>query len=361
MKILFVLEHYYPNIGGVEKLFKDLADKLQADGHHVLVLTHKSLKDLPSFECIDGVAVRRLPFYNRYSFTFFSLPWVYHYARQFDIIHTTSYNAAVPAYFSAKLLQKKCIVTFHELWGKLWFQLPHLNRLSKALFYTYEKLIAQLNFDKFIAVSDYTRQALIKSGVDPNKIQLIYNGIDYKRFQQYRYTPPEQFTFTYFGRIGISKGVGILLKASKIFLSENKHAQLKLIVPLKPARELQWVKKFIAENDLHDQIQLLHNLSREKLYTELCHSSCVVIPSYSEGFCFAAVEVIAMGIPVISSDKGALKEVVTGSFIKMKHLSVEELVSALQRAKSNCWAQSPVKHFDLDCCIAQYMQLYQSA
>ena len=28
MKVLFVLEYYYPNIGGVEKLFKTLAESL---------------------------------------------------------------------------------------------------------------------------------------------------------------------------------------------------------------------------------------------------------------------------------------------------------------------------------------------
>jgi hypothetical protein len=31
MKILFIPENYYPNISGVEKLFKNFADKLKAE------------------------------------------------------------------------------------------------------------------------------------------------------------------------------------------------------------------------------------------------------------------------------------------------------------------------------------------
>jgi len=46
-----------------------------------------------------------------------------------------------------------------------------------------------------------------------------------------------------------------------------------------------------------------------------------VIPSYSEGFCFAALEACALNIPVISSDMGALKETVSNKHLKLKHLS----------------------------------------
>ena len=39
MKILFVTDYYYPHIGGVEKLFKSLAESLVEKGNKVSVIT----------------------------------------------------------------------------------------------------------------------------------------------------------------------------------------------------------------------------------------------------------------------------------------------------------------------------------
>jgi len=357
-KILFILENYYPNIGGVETLFKNLAEKLKEEGHEIFVLTHKFKKDLPSFEVINGVEIKRLPFTNRFSFSFLAVPWVLYYGRRFHYFHTTSYNAAVPAFIAAKLLRKKCFITFHEYWGRLWFGLPHLNIFSRYLFYWYEKMISQFSFTKFIAVSQSTRQSLVAAGVNPARIVLNYNGIDYKDFSSSRHQPPSKFTVTYFGRLGVSKGVDVLMEASKIFLAKHNDAVLKLIVPLHPKSKLNALRRFVKKNSLTNNIVFRHQLSNEQLRNELCHSSCVVIPSYSEGFCFAAVEAIAMGIPLISSDKAALREVVSGSYIKMKELNVPCLVDALQKAKADEWSVSAIKYFTLEECIQRYHQLY---
>ena len=97
----------------------------------------------------------------------------------------------------------------------------------------------------------------------------------------------------------------------------------------------------------------------KNLKKEIRASHCVVIPSYSEGFCFAAVETIALGTPLISSDQTALKEVVCGQFIKMDHFSVDGLVSAMEKAKQGQWEKTPVKKFELKETIKQYTQLYE--
>jgi glycosyltransferase involved in cell wall biosynthesis len=307
---------------------------------------------------INGVAVRRLPFTNRFAFTFFSLPWVLYYGRKFDYFHTTSYNAAVPAFVASKLLGKKCFITFHEYWGRLWFQLPHLSFFTRVLFFLYEKIISMFSFYKFIAVSESTRQCLIAGGVKPDKILVIYNGIDYGEYDLFKHQPSSNFTVTYFGRLGVSKGVNILLEASRLFFKKNNDAVLKLIVPLKPQASINRVRRFVIKNNLAQNVIFLHQLSEKRLKEELSKSSCVVIPSYSEGFCFAAVEAIAMQIPLISSDKTALKEVVSGTYIKMEELSVLCLVNALQKAKDNQWTLSSIKYFRLEECIERYKLLY---
>ena len=360
MKILFILEYYYPNIGGVEVLFKNLAENLVEDGHTVLVITNKSSKALLSKENINGVIVKRLPLLNRYLFTFLSLPWILIYGRKFDFFHTTSYNAALPSFLAAKILGKKCFITFHEVWAKLWYRLPNLNYFSRLLYYNYEKFILKLPFDKFIAVSKYTKCALITEGKRPDKVVLIYNGIDYTAYEKFYHKEPPIFTFTYFGRLGVSKGIFILLEAARIFFAENKNSKLKLIVPKKPVNDLKKVLKLINNYQLTPFVDLYHNLSSTELKNKLINSSCVIIPSYSEGFCFAAAEVVAMGIPLISSDQGALKEVVSGKFIKMDRLDSNSLLSAMIKAKQNDWTITPVNKFELIDCVNNYQSLYSN-
>ena len=50
MKILYVVEHYHPYIGGVEKLFKSLAEEVAKSVNEVTIVTTKHKKNLPSKE-----------------------------------------------------------------------------------------------------------------------------------------------------------------------------------------------------------------------------------------------------------------------------------------------------------------------
>lgn len=358
MRILFVLEYYYPHIGGVEKLFKLLCEQLVVNGHEVTVLTNRYKIDLPKREIIKGVEVRRLGFYNRYLFTFFSLPIVWSYAGKSDVIHTTSYNAAFPAYFAARLRKKPVYITFHEAWGKLWFQLPFISKVSSFLFYHYERFILQLPFTRFIAVSDYTASSLIEQGVNPDRVIRIYNGIEYDSFPAKSQKRNTGFTFMYFGRLGASKGLDLLIPAAIRFLKSNPDAKFKLVVPKEKNRILKYVQQSLLESNVFSQVEILHELKRDELFDEIGSAHCVVIPSYSEGFCFAATETIALGTPLISSDQGALKEVVSGKFIKMDSHDQKGLLKALYAAKEDRWNNTTVKKFELHDCIKQYLNFY---
>jgi glycosyltransferase involved in cell wall biosynthesis len=358
MKILFVLELYHPNIGGIEKLFKSLAEALAAQGHEVCVITTRFRKDLPAREFINGVRVKRLKLRSRFLFTFFGIFSVLGEARKSDIIHTTSYNAAFPARLAGWIARKKVIITFHEVWGKLWFKLPYINLCSKTLFYLYEQFILRLGFYRFIAPSDYTASCLRKSNIKPNKVFRIYNGLDYKDYDPDDFSPPGAFTYTYFGRLGSSKGLDLIISASANFLKNHPDAHLKLIIPKVPPafykKIIQQLKQLPSDN-----YSLLHNLERDELHKHLQHSSCVMTPSYSEGFCFAAAESIALGIPLISSGKAALAEVVSGKHITMTSQDSEGLLIALEKAYLNEWDESPIKEFPFEETLRGYLKLYE--
>ncbi|MEO1516243.1 MAG: glycosyltransferase family 4 protein [Bacteroidota bacterium] len=359
MRIVFVLEHYHPYIGGAERLFQLLAEALAAQGHEVTVLTTRYDAQLPAKERHNAVQIIRIQCQNRYLFTFLSLPTVWRYARQADLIHTTTYNAALPAWIAARLRGKKVIVTFHEVWDQLWFRLPFASALQKRAYYLFEQLLLRLPFDHYIAVSEFTRQALIQKGISPSKISRIYNGLHYETFAHYHHQAPQQFTYTYFGRLGISKGLDLLLPAAHHFCKEHPDSRLVLILPKRPQAIFAQVMQLIQQLNLQKHVLIRHELSREELYRQVCQSSCVVIPSYSEGFCFVAAEAVALEVPIVSSGQGALAEVVSGRMIQMERMDVESLRRALERAYEGAFEEVDVRKFRMVDAVQEYLRLYE--
>lgn len=359
MKILFVLEHFYPYIGGAEKLFYNLAITLAKEGYDITIVTTLFDKKLPKKELHKGINIIRINCSNRFLFTALSLPKTIKYARNADLIHTTTYNAALPAVIAAKLLKKPVFVTFHEVWGNLWKQLPFISFLERNAYYYFERMLLKLPFNKFIAVSEYTKSELIKNGIPTSKIEMIYNGIDYGSFENMSPTPSEVFTFTYFGRLGVSKGLNVLIPAAAEFKELFPNTKLKLIIPKYPNSLYQNILNLIKKNNLENYIEFHHNLPRVELYQQLRSSSCVVIPSYSEGFCFVAVETVALKIPIISSAQGALKETVSGQFITLDKITVSELVQALINAYKGNWRETDIRYFHLRDSIEAYKKCYQ--
>ena len=360
MKVLFVLEHYYPYVGGAEKLFRQLAEELVKKGNQVQILTSKYSQDLPAEEMINGVNILRIPCHNRFGFTLLSIPYVIQKAKQADLIQTTTYNAALPAWIGGKWAKKKLILTFHEVWGNLWHRLPFLSFFERWAYYLFEQLIVKLPFDRVIGVSKFTVGELIANSVPQNKVSLIYNGLTPDDYKTLKWQPSRSFEISYFGRLGVSKGLDLLLPAAAIFFKKYPDARLRLIIPKTPKGIYHKINQLIAKHQLSEFLILRHNLPRETLFKELTQTSAVIIPSYSEGFCFVAAESVAMGIPIISSDQGALKEVVTGQFVLIKEMNIEGVLQALQAAYDGHWTFKKHPPFLLSDTVNQYISLYET-
>ena len=361
MKILFVLENHYPKIGGVETLFKDLTDSLAEAGHTITVLTNRSPSDkLQAKESYHpNLTIIRKTFFNRYLFTFFAWIPALFLARKHDFIHTTSYNAALPAFIAGFLTRRKVIITFHEVWGNMWFDLPHFGKLSLYFHYLFEQLLLKLNFHKFIGVSQFTADRLVSNGIKQDKVEMIYNGLNYIDFANSKKdnNKNEKFTFLYFGRLGISKGLDILINGAGL-LADDFH--LNIIVPLSPKNLLDDLKKNIEDKGLTKKTTLFHELSFEKLKDKVSSADTVIIPSYSEGFCFTAAESIAMGVPVISSGNGALAEVVSGKHLVMKSFDGQGLAECMKSALNGKFEFTDIKKFELEDSVKTYMALYKN-
>ena len=165
MKILVICENYLPHYGGVEVLFKNLAEGFHKKGHTVSILTHR-MKGTPKKENLNGADIHRVAtFDSRYVFTFSSLLQALKLAQKHDIIQTTTFNGAFPAWVAAKITRKPVVITVHEVWAGKWKEVTGFSGLKCALHEVLERMIYLLPFDKYICVSNATKKDLLKQGI----------------------------------------------------------------------------------------------------------------------------------------------------------------------------------------------------
>ncbi len=380
MNILFVLEYYYPHIGGVEVLFQTLAEGLVKKGHDVTVFT-TLVSNSKRYEEYNGVKiVRKKVFFNsRMLFSFVSFFDVLNLSRKFDIIHTTTYNASLPAFFSSKINRKPVIITFHEVLGKLWFNLPRMNWFkAKILFYT-EQLILKKNFDRIVCVSNYTKNSLRLFGVKDEKLKTIYNFSDEELFnpedkkvileadkiknsllKKYFLKENTKIFFSY-GRPGLTKGFEHLIKGFKLFLEEQKNFDVRLLLILSksPKEGYDYLMNLIRKEGLGNNIIIENEVKREKIPSYLLLSDFVIIPSITEGFGFTTVEASLMNKKKIVTNICSIPEVVFGKTIFIEPSSPEEIKEGMIKALKDEFLDIEKKDFSKQKFIEEYEKEYK--
>lgn len=371
--ICFVLENYYPNIGGVEESFQRLAEHLAAAGAKVRVVTTRLPQTKP-VEQINQVDIRRVWTPRPGKRYFFSLVAFFHLltlAREYELMHTTTFNAALPAWLAARVLKKKILITINEVWGQLWFRLPGLNPLSALGHYLYERLIMKLLYDQYICISEYTRKSVQNFGVKSGRVKVIYNGLNEEFWNPKKYDPVEnrrlrkklnlgnRFTYLFFGRPGISKGVEYLLQAVPEVSQKIPNSQLLLILAKQPARGYHRVLKLIKQVNISDHVKIVPPVAKKELPSYILMSDCVVVPSLSEGFGFSAVEACYLGTPLVATRVGALPEVVGGKYQLVEARSPSALAQAIYRVSLREYREEPVKRFPLVQTVQQYLSAYE--
>lgn len=357
MNILYVSDYFYPHLGGVEKLFEQLSVSLVQKGHNVNYITWRYNKNIPAFEKYKGINIIRVNAPGRILFPFFAILKIVRLAKHSSLIHTSTYSSAFGALIAANITGRKTVLTVHEVWNKQWLKLPFLSLFEKYLYRLFESLLFKFNFSHYVAVSESTRKALEACGINFTKISRIYNGIDYNLPQ---WTRPEGFfNFAYFGRAGVSKGIDLLVDAAKRMVHLNSNVRFLFLVSVQDVHVLEWLKNELQNSFLNEKCSLKINLTHNDLLDELMYANCVIIPSFNEGFGFTAVEASAMGIPIISSGRGALPEVVSGNIIEMDNYSVEALVEAMQKAICNDFDYVTPKKFSVDEFVVQHCNLYK--
>lgn len=365
MKICFILEHYFPHIGGAETICRGMATHLKSMGHSVRVIT--STSGGISGKTIDkGVEVFH---YNWPSFFGHPVPiasTIEEHVSWSDIVHTATYTAAPIASFSAQKYQKPCVITAYEVLGQRWKDIES-NPLKSFAFKSFEQFVISRHYSAYHAISHATERDIVAAGIAHNKVMTIYPGVEMGNAVQTSHNhaisnDKNIFTLCYFGRPGKTKGLSDLIQAFRILQNRNqlKNIQLIAVVSNDPYSEKINTMNNIKEWGLQAEVQIRDPLPQAELIKTIKQSDCVVVPSRTEGFGFSAVEACTLGKPVIISDAGSLPEVVFGKVLQFNAGNSDNLAATILLAKEGSFSTIATKKYSWKDSVNQLESLYKS-
>jgi glycosyltransferase involved in cell wall biosynthesis len=158
----------------------------------------------------------------------------------------------------------------------------------------------------FHAISDSTRDDLVRRGVPREHIEVIYPGVDSAWYVPDPATPrAEGPTFLYVGRLKRYKGVEIALRA----LSEARCRQPDIALEIAgQGDDRPRLERLAGELGVEGAVRFLGFVTEEEKRRLLRRAWAVVFPSPKEGWGISNVEAAACGTPALASDSPGLRE-----------------------------------------------------
>ena len=220
---------------------------------------------------------------------------------------------------------------FHIQWAKslpFWFFLKEIYGVKIALSLrgshinysalANDALASHYNFffpkvDKMHAVSKKIALKAENFGANRKKIDVIYSSLDFSllnRFKKVTYQTHKPFRFLSVGRFHWVKGYQYSISAIANIKKNNKDVQYVIITKNSVSEEILY---HIDELSLTDDVKIVHPGSQDEVYKIMNESDCLILPSVQEGISNVVLESMALGLPVISSDCGGMKEIIINS------------------------------------------------
>lgn len=373
MKILYVVID--GKVSGGNNICAAILRQARQKGHQVELLT-PSIGPLTESLTPEGIPIHTLDlgrsFYFHQSFRLARLLK----ERQIDLVHThTSLNPEILCRIASFLARIPIICHQHDP-----TDLYHSNSFIAWYQRLFDRLTSYL-VTRFIAVSQYRQDAMVQvRGYRREQVQLIYNGIDIKRFASRNGRESirrewalrdDESAIGLIGRLEPSKGQETFIQA--IPFVRNKFPKTKFFL--------------IGDDHRLGQPSLLHyqhliqklDLAQVCFFLGFCHNvegllsglDFVVLPSWWEGHPLAILEAMAAGKPVIASSVGGVPEVVshekTGLLIPSQNPEAlsRAICEFLERPEwarelaSNAY-QEVSKRFDQSAMLNQVLSLYQN-
>ncbi len=352
--------------GGVQECVASVADELEARGHEVRIITPKprgykgrvpkriltagmsaNLRAFLSTQTqvsasIDTDAIKRMLDEEQFDVLHFHEPWVPIVSRQV-LTRSKSANIATSHAKMPDGLTTKAIANMFNSYTK--FLIRHIHAYS--------------------AVSEPAAE-YVRSFIE-EKIEIIPNGIDLKKYKPSPRKETKQKTILYIGRLEKRKGVIHLLEAYKE-LSKHHH-DVQLVIAgdgeLRPGFE-QWVKDHRVP-----RVKFLGFVSERRKHSLLNNADVFCSPAlYGESFGIVLLEAMAMGLVTVAGNNPGYASVMQGdgqgSLVDPRDTKAfankleNYLYNQKLRNSWQKWAKDYVKQFDYPKIVDKYEQLYKT-
>ena len=318
MNILQISYHTSPmnslgvNDGGGLNVYVEAISKELAKDNTVHIITGEEAKNinkknlkLSSFNLFSNQS----NIYEKKDFLdeFIDKTFQYIEEHEIDVVHAHYWLSGLVAKEIQQKYKIPFIFTSHSL--GVFVQENGLDRISaeKEIFNIADKITASSKFEKDNLLNRY--------GVDKLKIHITTPGLDKKIFKAYRGVKRNN-TILSVGRIQKQKGQ---LQTLDLFKSlQYRIKGLELIFVGGPSgvdgdAYLTKMKNRIEELKIEEEVQFLGSLSQKKLVKLMKKSTLLIHSAQSETFGLVAIEAHRLGVPVLSTNQGSFKEIISNN------------------------------------------------
>ncbi len=241
---------------------------------------------------------------------------------QYRLIHTNYWLSAWVGIELKKIQPLKHVHTYHSLGAVQYSSINHLSNIAKTRL-AIEKVCLE-TADLTIATCPQQREYLKALISNKGSIEIVPCGTDTNTFGSVAHMTarkklgiePDIFNILYVGRFNRRQGIETLVKAvSEPYLhgaanirlnlvsSSHRHSSNKL--------ERKRIEKLVWDSGIADITTFMELLSQEELAIYYAAADVCVVPSYYNPSGMVAIEAMASGTPVIASNVGGLKYVVS--------------------------------------------------
>ncbi|MDT5037846.1 MAG: hypothetical protein QOE03_3031 [Micromonosporaceae bacterium] len=239
----------------------------------------------------------------------------------------------------------------------------------KAALLRFHRALVRLAYrqaDAITPVSSFNRRWEIRHGADPEKVHVIPNGVNPRRYQPLAGEPAVP-TISWVGRIDPLKDLQTLIEAVAMVRRRVPGTRLHLAGPV-PAGNEEYAadcRRLVTELRLTDAVTFAGPCASSRDAFAAGHVAA--LSSISEGMPYTVVEAMMCGRTTVSTDVGGVAEVVgdTGLVVAPRDPAalavacVELLRDTPRRAELAARARArALEHFTVDRCVGRYRERY---
>jgi glycosyltransferase involved in cell wall biosynthesis len=344
MRVCLIYDCLFPHtVGGAERWYRNLAERLAADGHELTFLTMRQWPrgEDPEVPGVDVVAVaRRMQLYNRTGRRrvlpplVFGLGVLWHLLRRgrhYDVVHTASFPYfSLLAAAGARLGRRyRLVVDWHEVWSREYWR-EYLGPIAGYVGWLVQLAcvrVSQRAFCFSTLYADRLREEGLRGEVT------VLPG-EYEGPLDPRPARAAEPLVVFAGRHIPEKRVVAIPPA--IALARERLPELRAVIA-GDGPERREVLRIVEELDLGADVEVPGFIASETVDDLMGRALCMLLPSRREGYGMVVIEAAARGTPsvvVAAPDNAAVELIVEGEngYIAPS-ASAEDLAAAILRVR----------------------------